>query len=121
MRHGLELLRRARAFKSGESVLKCVQGRGVTATTTTAKTTTTTTTSARGFAEGREAAEVKEADGMQEAKQDEAARAADEEDPSPSPSGTSPPEMPKEFGYKPKGLEPTRYGDWERAGRCSDF
>jgi len=112
MRHGQELLRRARAFKSGESVLKCVQGRGVTATTTT---------SARGFAEGRDAAEVKEADGMQEAKQDEAARAADEEDPSPSPSGTSPPEMPKEFGYKPKGLEPTRYGDWERAGRCSDF
>jgi len=112
MRHGQELLRRARAFKSGESVLKCVQGRGVTATATT-------TTSARGFAEGRDAAEVKEADGMQEAKQDEAARAADEEDP--SPSGTSPPEMPKEFGYKPKGLEPTRYGDWERAGRCSDF
>ena len=21
----------------------------------------------------------------------------------------------------PKGLEPTRYGDWERAGRCIDF
>jgi len=21
----------------------------------------------------------------------------------------------------PKGLEPTRYGDWERAGRCVDF
>lgn len=21
----------------------------------------------------------------------------------------------------PKGLEPTRYGDWERSGRCSDF
>lgn len=21
----------------------------------------------------------------------------------------------------PKGPEPTRYGDWERAGRCSDF
>ena len=21
----------------------------------------------------------------------------------------------------PKGLEPTRYGDWEKAGRCSDF
>jgi hypothetical protein len=21
----------------------------------------------------------------------------------------------------PKGLEPTRYGDWERGGRCSDF
>jgi hypothetical protein len=26
----------------------------------------------------------------------------------------------KEFGG-PKGPEPTRYGDWERAGRCSDF
>jgi hypothetical protein len=21
----------------------------------------------------------------------------------------------------PKGPEPTRYGDWERAGRCVDF
>ena len=21
----------------------------------------------------------------------------------------------------PKGLEPTRYGDWERRGRCIDF
>lgn len=21
----------------------------------------------------------------------------------------------------PKGLEPTRYGDWERKGRCYDF
>ena len=28
--------------------------------------------------------------------------------------------FPKEqFG--PKGPEPTRYGDWEKAGRCSDF
>jgi hypothetical protein len=25
-----------------------------------------------------------------------------------------------EFGG-PKGLEPTRYGDWERNGRCYDF
>lgn len=29
-------------------------------------------------------------------------------------------EKPAEFGG-PKGLEPTRYGDWERAGRCVDF
>lgn len=21
----------------------------------------------------------------------------------------------------PEGLEPTRYGDWEKAGRCTDF
>lgn len=26
----------------------------------------------------------------------------------------------KEYGG-PKGLEPTRYGDWEKAGRCIDF
>jgi hypothetical protein len=27
----------------------------------------------------------------------------------------------KEYGFKVKGLEPTRFGDWERKGRCSDF
>lgn len=26
----------------------------------------------------------------------------------------------EEFGG-PQGLEPTRYGDWERKGRCIDF
>jgi hypothetical protein len=29
-------------------------------------------------------------------------------------------EQPAEIGG-PKGLEPTRFGDWERGGRCSDF
>ncbi|QDZ25047.1 hypothetical protein HOP50_15g75900 [Chloropicon primus] len=29
--------------------------------------------------------------------------------------------MKKEELDGPKGPEPTRYGDWERAGRCSDF
>ncbi len=29
-------------------------------------------------------------------------------------------EIPVEIGG-PKGLEPTRYGDWEKAGRCIDF
>ena len=29
-------------------------------------------------------------------------------------------EMPNEIGG-PKGLEPTRYGDWEQKGRCIDF
>ena len=28
--------------------------------------------------------------------------------------------LPKEIGG-PKGPEPTRYGDWEKNGRCSDF
>ena len=27
---------------------------------------------------------------------------------------------PQEIGG-PKGLEPTRYGDWENNGRCTDF
>ncbi len=27
---------------------------------------------------------------------------------------------PQEIGG-PKGLEPTRYGDWEKSGRCVDF
>jgi hypothetical protein len=30
------------------------------------------------------------------------------------------PERPKEIGG-PSGPEPTRYGDWEHKGRCSDF
>ncbi|MGB1556162.1 MAG: DUF1674 domain-containing protein [Oceanococcaceae bacterium] len=29
-------------------------------------------------------------------------------------------EKPKEVGG-PKGPEPTRFGDWERKGRCIDF
>ena len=30
------------------------------------------------------------------------------------------PPAPEEIGG-PQGLEPTRYGDWERRGRCIDF
>ena len=30
------------------------------------------------------------------------------------------PEKPVEVGGQ-KGPEPTRYGDWEKAGRCTDF
>ena len=38
-------------------------------------------------------------------------------------NGTAPADAPpraREIGG-PKGLEPTRYGDWEKAGRCIDF
>ena len=35
--------------------------------------------------------------------------------PPPAPAGKQP-----EFGG-PSGPEPTRYGDWERGGRCTDF
>ncbi|MHB8423604.1 MAG: DUF1674 domain-containing protein [Gammaproteobacteria bacterium] len=31
-----------------------------------------------------------------------------------------PPAEPREVGG-PKGPEPTRYGDWEKGGRCIDF
>lgn len=30
------------------------------------------------------------------------------------------PTLPREIGG-PKGPEPTRYGDWEQNGRCTDF
>jgi hypothetical protein len=30
------------------------------------------------------------------------------------------PKLPKEIGGA-KGPEPTRYGDWEHKGRCTDF
>ncbi len=39
--------------------------------------------------------------------------------PAETPAPAKPP-MPKEIGG-PKGPEPTRYGDWEVKGRCSDF
>ncbi|HMM45425.1 MAG TPA: DUF1674 domain-containing protein [Candidatus Macondimonas sp.] len=39
---------------------------------------------------------------------------------SPEPAAQQLPSPPEEIGG-PKGLEPTRYGDWERRGRCIDF
>ncbi len=47
------------------------------------------------------------------------------EQPAPPPEAKPPvpavtPAAAKEVGG-PKGLEPTRYGDWERKGRCIDF
>lgn len=38
----------------------------------------------------------------------------------PPPAAGSKPAQPDETGG-PTGLEPTRYGDWERNGRCTDF
>ncbi|SIT08354.1 DUF1674 domain-containing protein [Insolitispirillum peregrinum] len=38
----------------------------------------------------------------------------------PSPAPDTAPEAVEELGG-PKGPEPTRFGDWERGGRCSDF
>lgn len=46
--------------------------------------------------------------------------AADPAPGEPSAPDTQADGKPKEFGG-PKGPEPTRYGDWERKGRCVDF
>ena len=35
-------------------------------------------------------------------------------------AATTQDKKPKEYGG-PKGKEPTRYGDWEKNGRCIDF
>lgn len=40
--------------------------------------------------------------------------------PSKGPGPGKPKRPPVEIGG-PKGLNPTRYGDWERKGRCIDF
>ena len=37
-----------------------------------------------------------------------------------APRAPQPAEKPREIGG-PSGPEPTRYGDWERNGRCTDF
>ena len=44
-------------------------------------------------------------------------------DDAPKPQPAAPPPQPKpekEIGG-PAGPEPTRYGDWEQKGRCTDF
>ena len=42
------------------------------------------------------------------------------EQPAKQPPAATPVPQPKEIGG-PKGPEPTRYGDWEVNGRCTDF
>ncbi|QIK81887.1 DUF1674 domain-containing protein [Lysobacter sp. HDW10] len=43
---------------------------------------------------------------------------ADQPVPQPPPDAAK--QTPPEFGGR-EGLEPTRYGDWEKNGRCIDF
>jgi hypothetical protein len=49
----------------------------------------------------------------------------DEKLPEPAPAAEKSVPKPAEIGGLeiggPKGPEPTRYGDWERGGRCVDF
>ncbi|MEO0616540.1 MAG: DUF1674 domain-containing protein [Pseudomonadota bacterium] len=59
---------------------------------------------------------------------DDSAKTADDSTPSPqtyrpgeAQGDAAPPESrPREIGGR-KGPEPTRYGDWEKNGRCIDF
>ncbi len=45
----------------------------------------------------------------------------DPETPDAKPEAKPPaPKLPPEIGGQ-KGPEPTRYGDWEKNGRCTDF
>ena len=49
--------------------------------------------------------------------------APQEKQPDPSPAAQpvqQPPAPPREIGGR-DGPDPTRYGDWEKAGRCIDF
>jgi hypothetical protein len=50
--------------------------------------------------------------------QNSTARPADRQDPREHDSGDEP--RPREIGGR-NGPEPTRFGDWEKAGRCVDF
>jgi len=47
-------------------------------------------------------------------------KADSEADSNPDNTSQNAPDRPKEIGGR-GGLDPTRYGDWEKAGRCIDF
>ena len=50
-----------------------------------------------------------------------AAERARDEGKAPSPGGAAGTRQPPGEIGGPKGPEPTRYGDWEKGGRCFDF
>ena len=51
---------------------------------------------------------------------EEASEAASKADDTAGKVADRPAERPREIGGR-GGLDPTRYGDWEKAGRCIDF
>jgi hypothetical protein len=56
----------------------------------------------------------------QEAPHENVADAATEAGPKPAPAESTDRQPPREWGGR-EGPEPTRYGDWEKNGRCIDF
>ena len=47
-------------------------------------------------------------------------KADSKSDPDPDDTAAESTDRPKEIGGR-GGLDPTRYGDWEKSGRCIDF
>ncbi len=47
--------------------------------------------------------------------------AAPRDEPAPAPRVVPREMVPREIGGRASGLDPTRYGDWEKNGRCIDF
>jgi hypothetical protein len=43
------------------------------------------------------------------------------DEPAPAPRVVPREKVPREIGGRTSGLDPTRYGDWEKNGRCIDF
>jgi len=43
------------------------------------------------------------------------------DEPAPAPRIVPREKVPREIGGRTSGLDPTRYGDWEKNGRCIDF
>ncbi|MGY6588450.1 MAG: DUF1674 domain-containing protein [Wenzhouxiangella sp.] len=58
---------------------------------------------------------------MSEKRSDHADNDPAERDTSSHDETTRPVERPREYGGRKDGLDPTRYGDWEKNGRCIDF
>jgi len=52
--------------------------------------------------------------------QESSVPAQDDTSKGPVPAPARPAPSPREFGGR-GGLDPTRYGDWEKNGRCIDF
>ena len=52
---------------------------------------------------------------------DEQSKHDESERPATAPADKGPPPAPPREIGGPKGPEPTRYGDWEYSGRCTDF
>ena len=56
----------------------------------------------------------------QEAPHEDVSDAPSDAAQTPAPTGSKTEPAPKEWGGR-EGPEPTRYGDWEKNGRCIDF